>query len=48
MPMKSTVAPAEGERTNEVADRESRAWGVSSTWMVGVVRVTGLGGSSGV
>ena len=48
MPMKRTVAPAEGERTKRVADRESRSWGVSSTWILSVVFVTGSEGMSGL
>lgn len=48
VPMKSTVAPAEGERTKRVAASESRLWGVSSTWMVSVVFVIGSEGISGV
>jgi hypothetical protein len=48
VPMKSTVAPAEGDRTKWVAARESRSLGVSSTWMVSVVLVTGSEGMSGV
>lgn len=48
MPMKSTVAPAEGERTKRVAARESRACGVSSMWIVSVILVTGEEGMSGV
>ena len=48
MPMNRTVAPADGERTNLVADKESRSCGVSSTWMVSVVLVTGSDGMSGL
>jgi hypothetical protein len=48
VPMKRTVAPAEGERTKRVAARESRSLGVSSTWMLFVVFVTGSEGMSGV
>jgi hypothetical protein len=46
--MKSTVAPAEGERTKRVAASESRSLGVSSMWIVSVVLVTGCEGMSGV
>ena len=48
VPMKRTVAPAEGDRTKRVAARESRSLGVSSMWMVSVVLVIGLEGMSGV
>jgi hypothetical protein len=48
VPMKRTVAPAEGERTKRVAARESRSLGVSSMWMVSVVLVMGSEGMSGV
>lgn len=48
VPMKSTVAPAEGERTKRVAARESRSLGVSSMWIVSVVLMTGSEGMSGV
>ena len=50
VPMKRTVAPAEGERTNDVAAEWSRELGVSSTWMVdsAFVRVMGEEGMSGV
>lgn len=47
MPMKRTVAPAEGERTKRVAASESRSWGVISTYMVSVDFVTGSEGMSG-
>jgi hypothetical protein len=48
VPMKSTVAPADGERTKRVAARESRSCGVSSMWIVSVVLVMGSVGMSGV
>lgn len=48
VPIKRTVAPAEGDRTKRVAARESRSLGVSSMWMVSVVLVIGLEGMSGV
>ena len=46
--MKRTVAPALGERTKRVQERESRVLGVSSIWMFEVVRVIGSVGMSGV
>lgn len=48
VPIKRTVAPAEGERTKRVAERESRSLGVSSMWIVSVVLVMGSEGISGV
>lgn len=48
VPMKSTVAPAEGDRTKRVAASESRSLGVSSMWIVSVVLMTGSEGMSGV
>lgn len=41
VPMKRVVAPAEGERTNVVAEREFSGSGVSSMWMFEVVFVMG-------
>lgn len=48
LPMKSTVAPAEGERTKWLAESEERVCGVSSMWIVSVVLVTGSVGMEGL
>jgi len=48
VPMKRTVAPALADRTKRVAASESRSLGVSSTWIVSVILVTGSEGMSGV
>lgn len=48
LPMKRTVAPAEGERTNCVAVREERVCGVREMWIVGVSLITASVGMAGL
>lgn len=45
--MKRTVAPADGERTKEMASEVERACGVRETWILSVILVTGSEGSEG-
>lgn len=48
LPMKRTVAPAEGERTKEMEVWGERGCGVSSMWVVGVVWMMGEEGIEAV